>query len=484
MTPRPPWRILSIISNAYDFQLPPGSYTVRLHRMHDMKFIARSFRPLSRFNQASSTVWLSLAALVPLVAMPACSEARPPATCDLDRPDCGPSGHGGSTPRETESELSPRTDSPLFARRGPNRVAYRTVTEGTSNLHLWYPSEDLPEADSTYNFQLQLEGDPWDGISEAHASGQFAQDGTLATDAGKLPVVLFSHGFATSPEWYSSLLEHYASHGYLVVSSLHPESDWLSAAQVLRSRPLELTRALDLLETSKGDLVFLRDHIDWRRITVMGHSLGGYTALALGGARIAPANFDALCSGLSAEDPRSFLCAPFAGQESLLLDLFGLDDAPKDGVYPSLLDGRIDAIVTMAGDAYLFAEQGLHYLELPILSLGGTVDFGTPYELGAQLTYDAVQSQQKWLVGLSGGSHMLPANHCDLMVWPRQLPAFEAGVFCEDPVWDRERALDLIKHYSLAFLEAVPGEESEAQEALGENAAFTGVEFRGTQVAD
>jgi hypothetical protein len=43
---------------------------------------------------------------------------------------------------------------------------------------------------------------------------------------------------------------------------------------------------------------------------------------------------------------------------------------------------------------------------------------------------------------------------------------FEYSVFCEDPVWEKQRALDLIFHYTTAFLELVLNEEQDAINAL------------------
>jgi hypothetical protein len=53
----------------------------------------------------------------------------------------------------------------------------------------------------------------------------------------------------------------------------------------------------------------------------------------------------------------------------------------------------VTAVISMAGDAYLFDERGLGELTVPVLALGGTVDDGTPYTWGAELTYDHAGSQ-------------------------------------------------------------------------------------------
>jgi hypothetical protein len=46
------------------------------------------------------------------------------------------------------------------------------------------------------------------------------------------------------------------------------------------------------------------------------------------------------------------------------------------------------------------------------------------------------------------------------------LPALEYGIFCFDPVWDRQRAHDLIEHYTTAFLLDALHQDKDARAAL------------------
>ena len=47
-------------------------------------------------------------------------------------------------------------------------------------------------------------------------------DGAPAKAPGKFPVLLFSHGYTGVPSSYTALLEDLASHGYAVLSVVHP----------------------------------------------------------------------------------------------------------------------------------------------------------------------------------------------------------------------------------------------------------------------
>ena len=51
-------------------------------------------------------------------------------------------------------------------------------------------------------------------------------------------------------------------------------------------------------------------------------------------------------------------------------------------------------------------------------------------------------------------------------------------MFCTDPVWDMDRAHDLINHFTTVFLLAEPKGDAEAGAALApENVAFPGIEY-------
>jgi predicted dienelactone hydrolase len=58
-----------------------------------------------------------------------------------------------------------------------------------------------------------------------------------------------------------------------------------------------------------------------------------------------------------------------------------LSSVPQ-GLWPSLGDTRIKAILPMAGDAYPFGAAGLASITVPVMAMGGTADWGTPFHLG------------------------------------------------------------------------------------------------------
>eukprot|EP00898_Chlorokybus_atmophyticus_P000913 jgi/Chlat1/1822/Chrsp138S00113 len=90
-------------------------------------------------------------------------------------------------------------------------------------------------------------------------------------------VVLFAHGFMMLNSYYSTLIEHIASHGYIVIA---PQSNHtLSSADC--SEELEgLSRVLDWLP---GNLAASVQSCtpDLRKLVLVGHSRGGKVAYAL-----------------------------------------------------------------------------------------------------------------------------------------------------------------------------------------------------------
>ncbi|UZE31634.1 alpha/beta hydrolase family protein [Pseudomonas asplenii] len=116
-----------------------------------------------------------------------------------------------------------------------------------------------------------------------------------APAGGTHPLVVISHGFGGNwgnQTWLASALAH---QGYIVAAVNHPGSTSKDrspqAAAQLWQRPVDLSRAIDavLAEPQRFGAV------DKQRIAVVGHSLGGWTAMEIAGARFDPDRFDQDC---------------------------------------------------------------------------------------------------------------------------------------------------------------------------------------------
>lgn len=165
---------------------------------------------------------------------------------------------------------------------------------------------------------------------------------------GTFPLVIVSHGTGGSGIVYRSLARHLASRGFAVALPEHPgnnrrDNSLAYTAAILALRPRHISRLLDWL---LADPVF-SPILQSGSVAVIGHSLGGYTALALAGAR-----------------------ATAFGNETLS----GLPE-PVD----TPADPRVKALVLLAPATAWFQSPGaLAAVRLPVFMLSAELDPHTP----------------------------------------------------------------------------------------------------------
>lgn len=154
--------------------------------------------------------------------------------------------------------------------------------------------------------------------------------------AGRHPVVLMSHGLGGHYRSLAWLASELAKAGAVVVAVNHPNStvfDFdMQAGLAHWTRPQDLTAALDyvLADPALGPLV------DTARISAVGFSYGGWTALSLAGVRGNLAGYIAHCKSAP-----SGHCRDIARQGG---DLAALDAGQWDGNYQ---DARITKVVAI-----------------------------------------------------------------------------------------------------------------------------------------
>lgn len=169
-----------------------------------------------------------------------------------------------------------------------------------------------------------------------------ALDGELMP--GPWPVVLVSHGSGGSPLTHRGLARHLARAGFLVLLPTHPgnnrdDNHLADTADVLMQRPRDVTAVLDWVTSPDG---FSRQ-ADIHRVGIVGHSLGGYTGLALAHGR----------------------------PHTIPRDTPGVPPRP----IPVSGDDRVAALVLLAPAApWFIAEGSLDDVRVPILMLTGEFD--------------------------------------------------------------------------------------------------------------
>ncbi|MFJ5333974.1 alpha/beta hydrolase family protein [Pectobacterium sp. CHL-2024] len=177
-------------------------------------------------------------------------------------------------------------------------------------------------------------------------------------ESGEHPLIVVSHGYGGN--WFNQLwlAQALVKQGYIVAAPNHPGTTTKDMrpenAQALWQRPHDISRVITALLTTpeKTGLV------DAKRIAAVGHSLGGWTVLALAGGRFSTEQFEKDCLahvGLAS-------CKAY---EKMQVAKSAASRAQLD---KSLADPRISAVVSLdMGLARGFTAESLAAINIPVL---------------------------------------------------------------------------------------------------------------------
>jgi predicted dienelactone hydrolase len=181
-------------------------------------------------------------------------------------------------------------------------------------------------------------------------------------------LILLSHGTGGSELGHSSLAEALARHGYLVAALRHPGDNWqdrsllqAGAARYFTERPQQASRVIDALLGDPAWAARIAGDRRGPRVGALGHSVGGYTVLALAGARPEPGRIAAHCQARRAEDP--VFCGVADKAQSAAAAAGG---APAAMTIPALADPRVRAVVAMASAGAMFDAASLAQVRVPV----------------------------------------------------------------------------------------------------------------------
>lgn len=211
----------------------------------------------------------------------------------------------------------------------PFQVAGTTPDAPTTTVALYYPTLAAPRAIAMGPFTLEVAigGKPVDKVKA---------------------LILLSHGIGGSELGHSTLAQTLARNGYLVAALRHPGDNWQDRSLIEKSpgryfeeRPRQATRVIDavLADPAWKDRI-ATDGLG-PRVGALGHSAGGYTVLALAGARPDLARIRQHCLAEAAADP-IFCSIGRAGEAT------PPSAAAPPSPLPLLQDERVRAIVAMA----------------------------------------------------------------------------------------------------------------------------------------
>ncbi len=217
------------------------------------------------------------------------------------------------------------------------------------------------------------------------------------------PLVVISHGFGGDRTNFVDIAQHLASHGIAVAAIEHPGSNLQQLENLVAGngsaamapnefvdRPQDISYLLDYLESQHQG--YLANRFNLNQIGVMGHSFGGYTALAVTGAR------------LNVEQLQSRCTTELANSVNLSIPLQCL--ALQSQFNQSLQDERVKAaFVFNPITSLVFGAEGLGQLKVPVLMLSGSADPIAPALAEQIQPFTWLTPVEKYLVLLQGGRH-------------------------------------------------------------------------------
>ena len=390
----------------------------------------------------------------------------------------------GAQEGPTPEAVGLRPDAPPYALHGPYWVGARDFvidpdSERPLTVTVWYPAlnpEGLPEEITYTIFEdcaiRSMFPTVTDWSIQGHALADAAQDSSQAP----YPLVVYSHGSNAWRQESAWSVEHLASMGFVVMAPDHSgEIPGHGSSQAMIIRPNDMRRVIDYAEQLTAPGGVLAGLIDAQHVGIVGWSMGGSTALAMGGARYDLAWFENWCTEHPEGDPSNLECADIKYNRRKMLSLANLTTEPE-GLWPSMGDPRVQSIVDRSGAVYWYGPAGLASITIPVLVQVGSGDTDIPPQWGADLAYDNVSSAQKAMVVLNGGNHFLFENECDSMPWVTEINFYW---LCTDPMWDMDQAHDLLNHFTTAFLLATLKGDTDAAAALAPGSvSFPGITYK------
>ena len=382
-----------------------------------------------------------------------------------------------------------RPDAPPYAIRGHYPVGTMEFViedaERPLNITIWYPAlkPRAVEEIATYSLGIMNIMGPDFDVAKGHA----IRDADPDIQDAPYPMAVYSPGLWASRLHGLYLTEHLASWGFVVVAVDHPGTsliDYIIGTEAdnakniiddLFYRPSDMLRVINYADTLTAEGGTLEGIIDTERIAVMGWSSGGTTAFATAGARLDFGGLGTWCaehdSAWYADEPSQYL-----GQEETLAALYKIDPETK-GLWPAISDSRVDALVGFApgGELPVFGAKGMAEVNVPTLLFNGEGDTLVSPEHNAVWAYNAISNPKKSLVMFENGDHFIFGEMAD--AWG------EFGFdLISDPVWNMDRAHDLINHFTTSFLLSVLYEDVDATAALApDEVAFPGIAYETTQ---
>ncbi|TRV05752.1 MAG: alpha/beta hydrolase [Microcystis wesenbergii Mw_MB_S_20031200_S109] len=274
------------------------------------------------------------------------------------------------------------------------------------------------------------------------------------------PLIVIAPGLNSDFQSLSYVAQHLASYGFAIVGINFPESDakrlydalhgldTLPTPNAWMEQPKDVSLVLDTLEQKMQSYPNWQGKIDTQNTGILGQSLGGYTAIATGGANI---EWDYLlkeCAKLN--DVNQINLNP-----ALLWQCQGINAAAP---LRDLQDSRIKAVIAVNPVTNpVFGNQGIDKISVPIMFIAGSSDIFAPSLSQQIFPFSDLNKKDKYLLLVKNGTHL------SFLTGVEGLPEFIIGK-------GQNLADDYLKSISLAFFNFYLNQQAEFESYLTDEA--------------
>ena len=223
-----------------------------------------------------------------------------------------------------------------------------------------------------------------------------------------VPVVIIAPGLNTNWQNFTYVAEHLASYGFAVAAVNFPGTNARRVNKILNGldtlppdnqwvkQPKIVTQLLDEIERKSRSDSQWRGKFNLQKVGIIGQSLGGYTAMAIAGAKVDWQHLQNECRKLKSSEQINFNPA-----------LFWQCQAPNT-LLPTLnlKDERIVAAIAINPVTNpIFSKSGMSKLESPVMMVAGDRDFFAPAMDEQLKPFTWLPKNDKYLVMVRNTTH-------------------------------------------------------------------------------
>jgi len=304
-----------------------------------------------------------------------------------------------------------------------------TARKRPLTTEVWYPTTDVVK--------------PENKDFEPFVREKTVKDGKL--DSKKYPLILISHGTGggrLTLEWLADNLVH---HGFMVAAVDHWGNTYDNKIAIDFVTPWERPQDISFVLTGLLKDPVFGPAIDQTRIGAAGFSIGGYTVIALAGAKL---NFEAI---------KAYTNTPGGQHEINIPEFPGLKDVFKTGKVDesfknspkSLKDNRIKAFFAICpaiGQGFVSTSQ-FKDVKGPLYIVGAESDSIAPYRTNAAQYHKLAPKSKYMLVKGKVGHYVFLGEAAEPV--KKQAPIY----FSDDPSVDRHAIHQRVAELAAGFFE-------------------------------